>query len=127
MLQSFNMRGFSLAEMVIAILILSVVSVVLVGVMPACIIGLHGAENRAAAAALGRQVLEETRSQGFSRIASQPRTEMLSNRQPYDVEVRVGPLGSLDPALAKQIEIVVTWHDRQGPMQHITRGSVFCN
>lgn len=58
-------RGFSLAECVVAILILSTLSVVMVGVIPATMFGMKTAENRTVAATLARQALEDLKRGGL--------------------------------------------------------------
>lgn len=62
--------GFSLAEVLISIMVLSTLSVLLVGVIPASVIGLKAASQRAQAGLLARQVIEDARRDGFDRLGA---------------------------------------------------------
>lgn len=58
----------SLAEVIVGLAILSVFSVVMIGVIPSTIFGLRAENQRLIAVARAREVLEELRSRGFESL-----------------------------------------------------------
>jgi prepilin-type N-terminal cleavage/methylation domain-containing protein len=57
--------GFSLGEVLVAIIILSMLSVILVGVIPSAIFGLRESSQRSVAAQIAAAELEDARLQGL--------------------------------------------------------------
>lgn len=111
-----RVRGFSLSEMVISILILSTLSVILVGVIPSAMFGMKTAENRAQAAGIARDVIEQLRLRDFDALASTPEETHTSNGTDYHVSVEVGPAVvegvTWSEATARDIRVTVMWRDR---------------
>lgn len=60
--------GFSLAEVVLAVFLISTLAVVLIGVIPSTIIGVRRENQRADAVWLAREVLEETHTIGVKKL-----------------------------------------------------------
>ncbi|HXE71640.1 MAG TPA: prepilin-type N-terminal cleavage/methylation domain-containing protein [Candidatus Nitrosotenuis sp.] len=123
-------RGFSMAEMVVAVLILSSLSVILVGVIPATVIGLRSAGNRAVAAGLARQTLEGLKRGGFGRLASAEYPPTRVNGRDYAVQVQVGPARAGDGTLlpedrAREVVVTVTWHETGQEKAYRTRTVFF--
>ena len=112
-------RGFSLAELLISLLILSTLTVVMVGVIPTTIFGLHQAGERASAAMLARQTLEQLRQQGPTKVYNVVYPPQMLNNLKYLVNVTYAPaVGcdgySLDPTVATDVTITVRWSSRGG-------------
>ena len=59
-------RGFSIAEVMVAFMLLSVISVILAGLIPATITGMAKAAQRNTAGLLAEGLLAELRQTGFS-------------------------------------------------------------
>lgn len=122
-------RGFSLSELVVAVLLLSALSVVLVGVIPAAVLGVRSAGNRATAATLARQAMEDLRRAGLGRLqpADLPNVEV--NGVVYTRRIEVAQARAfdgtfLDPDEAREVRCVVTWVDR-GHRKSFSGGTVF--
>lgn len=125
---SHTRRAFSLAELCVSLLILSVLAVLMVGVIPASIFGVRNAEERAAASVLSRDLIEELRATGFSHLNLQAQTYAPSQTREgieYFLIYAVSDPGlPRDPAdkeddgtprlTAKQIDVEVRWKSRQG-------------
>lgn len=111
-------RGFSLSEMVISILILSILSVILVGVIPSAMFGMKSAENRAQAAGIARDVIETMRVRDFATLASTTEDAKTSNGTEYHVSVDVGPAVvegvTWNEETARDVRVTVMWKDRTG-------------
>lgn len=111
-------RGFSLSEMVIAILILSTLSVILVGVIPSAMFGMKSAENRAQAAGIARDVIEKMRVRDFASLASTTEDSKTSNGTEYHVSIEVTTAVvegvSWSEENARDVRVTVMWKDRTG-------------
>ncbi len=121
-------RGFSLAELVISVLILSMVSVVLLGVIPATIFGLRAAGHRDQAAALARETLEDLRAQGFEKLSDRTLPPREVNRTIYEQQVLITPATASDGTvmdLARMVEVQVRWRERGEVRLHVTRATAF--
>ncbi|MEW6277034.1 MAG: type II secretion system protein [Candidatus Eremiobacterota bacterium] len=121
--------AFSLAELIVAMLILSVMSVVLVGVIPASITGIRSAGERATAAMLARSELEKARQRGLSQLTSGPLPSVRVNRVEYTLQLTVqDAVGSdgqpLPPKLARDLMVTVRWKSRTGPKTLTSRAVV---
>jgi len=136
--------GFSLAEVMIAVLILSALSVIIIGAIPSAMFAMKKAETRAKAAALGSQTLEYLKKLDFDKIttgmdvtsitqlqkAADGDKRML-NKTEFSIKVVTAQAfsGSLaiPPEKAKDVKIVVTWKDReQKENVHVAR-TIFYN
>ena len=108
-------RGFSLSELLISLMILSVLSVLLVGVIPATVNGMRGAMQRTYASSMARQVLEETLRDGFDHLQNRTITKIFINGTEFEGEVQVidatAPDGSaMDKTLARQVHVTIRWN-----------------
>lgn len=111
-------RGLSLAELMISIVILALLSVLLVGVIPATILGLRSASERATATLLVQAAMEQTRKQHFDSIAPISFVRELNNRT-YTVTTEVNPAlaadgSDLDVNQVKAIRVRVEWEAKGG-------------
>jgi len=115
--------GFSLSEVLISIMVLSTLSVLLVGVIPASVIGLKAASQRAQAGMLARQVLEDARRDGFDHLGSvgSVRTlpQVAQNGAEFNVSVSVEQARdssgvTLDADEARTVRVRVVWRSHVG-------------
>lgn len=125
-------RGFSLAELMLAFVVLSVISVVLIGVVPSTVMGLKAASQRASAALLAQTELEELRRSGFGSVAATvepyPRATVERTEFVYRIEVGQALLSSgeaMDPDVAKTVTVVVEWQSRTGPQTYHANAVMF--
>ncbi|MFA5508395.1 MAG: prepilin-type N-terminal cleavage/methylation domain-containing protein [Vulcanimicrobiota bacterium] len=125
-------HGFSLAELMLAFVVLSVLSVVLIGVVPSTIIGLKGASQRANAALLAQTQFEELRRSGFGSIiasvepyptASLERTDYTYRIEVAEAQLSSGEMMSLD--IAKLVHVVVDWQSQTGPQTYKASAVMF--
>lgn len=121
-------RGFSLSECLVALLILSLLSVVLVGVVPSTVFGMKSAENRARATCMARDLLDGIYATGGEEgeTTLPPRTV---NGTTYGVTVAVRPVRDvpgpvLDSTRIQHVSITVTWVERRATKRHIL--STYC-
>ncbi len=115
--------GFSLAEVLISIMVLSTLSVLLVGVIPASVIGLKAASQRAQAGLLARQVLEDARRDGFDRLGPVGTTRTFptvdQNGTQYELHYSVeeardsAGVGLLEDQ-ARTVQVRVIWRSHVG-------------
>lgn len=124
-------RGFSLAEVLIALLLLSVVSIVLTGVVPATISGMRKAAQRTNALMLAQNKLDELMHIGFGKIEAAeppyPTVEVAGTE--YAVKVSVGPANLSDGTpmesdVSKLVTVEVSWLDRNDE-KRVTQRQVF--
>ena len=111
-------RGLSLAELMISIVILAFLSVLMVGIIPATILGLRSASERATAALLVQAALEDVRKQPFDTLSSHSSTRTLNGRT-YQVQAVVGAAtgsngNALEASQAKKVSIEVRWQAKGG-------------
>lgn len=125
-------RGFSLAELMLAFVVLSVLSVVLIGVVPSTIIGLKGTSQRASAALLAQTELEELRRSGFGSLTATvepyPRATIERTEYIYRVEVQPARLSDgspMDPDTAKTVTVLVQWESKTGLQTYQARAVMF--
>ena len=107
------LRGFSIAEVMIAFLLLSVVSLILAGLIPATITGMAKASQRNVAGTLAEGQLEELRQSGFSAIEPSENTTPMGGID-FNIQVEVGPAklssgGEMDTDVAKTVTVTVRW------------------
>ena len=111
-------HGLSLAELVISIVILALLSVLLVGVIPATILGQRSASERATATLLIQAAVERTRKQPFDEIAAIAFEKKLNGRDykiATTVDEALGSDGSvLDENMVKAITVKVEWKAKGG-------------
>lgn len=110
--------GLSLAEIMVCIVVLSTLSVLMVGVIPATIVGLRSASERATATLLVQAAMEQTRKQEFGSLQAISFERTLNGRD-YKVSTVVkDALASdgtaLDASQIKAIEVVVSWRSKGG-------------
>jgi|GEM_PF-1876304 len=136
--------GFSLAEVLIAIMILSVLSVIIIGAIPSAMFAMKKAENRAKAAAIGRQALDYLRRADFDKIEtgmdmtsvvqfqkSADSDERMINRTDYSISVVVARAMSGSIAIpadrVKDVKVIVTWKDREQKENFHVARTIFYN
>lgn len=116
----------------LAFVVLSVLSVVLIGVVPSTIIGLKGASQRANAALLAQTQFEELRRSGFGSIiasvepyptASLERTDYTYRIEVAEAQLSSGEMMSLD--IAKLVHAVVDWQSQTGPQTYKASAVMF--
>lgn len=138
--------GFSLAEVMVALLLLSTLGVVMVGVIPATVRGTRATAHRAVAAWLANGVLEQVRGQPLNTLASGPWGIYELDAVSYEVALTAAAgVGSVpaqnppanpyskppvmiavDPAAARLVTVTVTWQDRPGvKSQHRVRKTLY--
>lgn len=103
--------------MLISIIILATLSVLLVGVIPASVIGLRAAGQRAQASSLARQTLEGVYRDGFGLVGAvgsvRDYPSLVANGTEYTVQLKVLTAG-LDDALARNVQVTVRWRSHVG-------------
>lgn len=121
-----------MAELMLAFVVLSAVSVVLIGVVPSTIIGLRGASQRANAALIAQTQLEELRRSGFGSLAAsvEPYPQATMERMIYNYRVEIAPAllssgEAMSLEVAKQVGVVVTWTSKTGPQTYVARAVLF--
>lgn len=109
-------RGFSIAEVMIAFLLLSVISVILAGLIPATITGMAKAAQRNVAGTLAEGRLEELRQTGFSAVepTEAPHDTVEQGGVDFNIQVEVGPAllssgDEMDMDIAKTTTVTVRW------------------
>ena len=125
-------RAFSLAELMLAFVVLSVISVVLLGIVPSTIVGLKGATQRASAALIAQTQLEELRRAGFGALAAtaEPYPVTVVERTEYTHRVELSParLSSGELMLediARQVSVIVQWKSKTGPQTFTANAVMF--
>lgn len=117
--------GFSLSEVLVSLLILSLVSVLMVGIIPSSIFGLRQAQHRQAALQLCQTTSAGLRSLGFDQLAvsdwSQDKIYQVDSLD-YTIQYRVSAMPEQDPTshkpLAKLIECRVRWLIQHRPSHY---------
>lgn len=112
-------KGFSLGEILIALLILAILSVLLVGVIPASVFGLRAAGQRVTAAQIARNEVEKMRRDGLDRLTDHLLTATNVNGTFFFGTVMVGQARDsegnlLDTRKAREVVIEVRWKGRGG-------------
>lgn len=107
-------RGFTLTELLISIMILAVMSVVLVGVIPASVLGMKAAGQRVFAAQWARQQVEQMRVDGLSLLSNHDLAMQVHNGTEFNGKVEVDVAkdsagAALDPARAREVRVTVWW------------------
>ncbi|MBI3928086.1 MAG: hypothetical protein HY319_21260 [Armatimonadetes bacterium] len=115
--------AFFLLEAVIAIGVLATLSVLLVGVIPATVIGLRSASERATAATLAANAVADLRRLPFDQLSERTSSETVNGRN-YQVHAAVAPaVGSdgtlLDERVARELVVSVRWLSKQGAKEHV--------
>lgn len=113
---AYKSRAFSLIEMVIAIMLLSVLSVVMVGIIPSAVFGVYSASKRATASNIAQDVIEAARHQSPSSLEDY-RFDTNQNNTDYLVRVSFGSATDsegkpLDTELARTVRVHISWNDR---------------
>ncbi|MCA9795949.1 MAG: type II secretion system protein [Candidatus Eremiobacteraeota bacterium] len=123
-------RGFSLGEVLVSLIILSTLSVVLVGVIPATVSGLKDAGRRADAAVIAQGTLELLKRDGFDLLPEGAITTISQNGTTYDVSVELGQATTSDgtpipETVAKDVRVIVQWKVGSGIKKHVTRTTFY--
>ena len=119
--------GFSLSEILISVMILSVLAVMLVGVIPSTVLGLRAAGQRMCASELARGHLERLRQQGIDQLHDEVLAPQMINGSEYSGEIQVGPATAsngqpLDPDRTRLVTVIVRWKGRGGnPLEYRAR------
>ncbi len=122
-------RGFSLAELLISILILAILSVLMVGVLPSAIFGLRAAQQQLAAASLARGAMEELRQRGFGSLKTEDLGIRTLDQLDYHLTCQVvnqpltvaPPPGAPAAPWVKDVTVEVSWKGRQGQRTYAVR------
>lgn len=108
--------GFSIAEVMVAFLLLSVISLILAGLIPATITGMAKAAQRNTAGLLAEGLLAELRQTGFSAIEPTvaPHLTKPSAGVDFNLQVEVSPAplstgGDMDLDEAKIVTVTSRW------------------
>lgn len=124
--------AFTLAELMLSFVVLSVLSVVLLGIVPSTIIGLHAASQRANAALVAESQLEELRRAGFGSLAATeppyPTRQVDQTLYSYRVELTPARLSSgelMESELAQQVQVTVEWTSKTGPQSYTACAVMF--
>lgn len=125
-------RGFSLAELMVALMLLSVISLILTGLIPATITGMAKAAMRTNAGMLAENRLAQMHQAGFGRLepTQAPHETHLVGKTEYNLQVELerAPLSDgsqMDEDVAKLASVTVRWKDRNGDQKHISRSVIF--
>lgn len=123
-----NRRGFSLCELLISLMILSVLSVLLVGVIPASVFGVKAAGQRLFAANWARQEVEKMRVAGFDHFQNHDLAKVTNNGTDFVGKVEVTNAKDsaghdLDPTRAREIRVWVEWKASGGGVRSYTSRS----
>ncbi|MEW6281545.1 MAG: hypothetical protein AB1758_23245 [Candidatus Eremiobacterota bacterium] len=96
-------------------LILSCLSVVLVGVIPATLIGLKGASERATATDLVQNTLQTLRMRDLAQLYPSTTVATVDGVK-YTITVQPGdPPVAGQEKVARQVTVEVTWNSKRGP------------
>jgi Tfp pilus assembly protein PilV len=116
----------------VALMLLSVISLVLTGLIPATITGMHKASQRTNASMLAENELALIRQSGFGNLepTSPPYQAQPVAGTDYFVKVLVTPAtmsdgSTMDQDVAKLVSVEVTWEDRQGDQRHVSQAVMF--
>lgn len=109
-------------------MILSVLSVLLVGVIPASVFGQKAAGQRLFAANWARAEVERMRVAGFDHLKDHELTPVTNNGTDFRAQVKVAnakdSTGSeLDPSRAREVRITVEWKAAGGDVRSYTSRS----
>lgn len=116
----------------LAFVVLSLLSVVLIGVVPSTVIGLKGASQRANAALLAQTQLEELRRSGFGSVVAsdEPYPTVTLERIEYSYRVEVEQAQMSDAEMmsleiAKKVSVVVEWESQTGSQTYTASSVMF--
>jgi Tfp pilus assembly protein PilV len=105
-----------MAEVMVAFMLLSVISLILAGLIPATITGMARAAQRNTAGLLAESRLAALRQTGFSLIepSTAPHETRTSAGVDFNLQVEVGPAplssgGNMDQDVAKIVTVTVRW------------------
>ena len=109
-------------------MILSVLSVLLVGVIPASVFGLKAAGQRLFAANWARAEIERMRVAGFDHLSDHKLPKVTNNGTDFVGKVEISQAkdssgASLDPARARQVQVTVEWKASGGGSRSYTSRS----
>ena len=126
-------RGFSLAEVMVGLLLLSVFAVVLMGVVPAAVFGIRSENHRLVAVSIAHRLLEDVSANGFERIRKgtyplPPETHQQLTYQAiygiYDSGLKGDPqIYDLTKdwnaaTTAYRVDVEILWTERNRPSRH---------
>jgi Tfp pilus assembly protein PilV len=121
-----------MAEVMVAFLLLSVISLILAGLIPATITGMARAAQRNIAGLLAESRLSELRQTGFSAIepTDAPHLTEPSGGVDYNLQIEVDPAplssgGNMDTDIAKIVTVTVRWKYRNMDHQLARRAVMF--
>jgi len=139
-LRRSGQKAFSLAEVLIALLILSVLSVLMVGAIPSAMVAMKKAENRTRAAMLASSTMEYLRKVKFDEIKTgmdiTPLTQYHARSDAgqgaatdFQIQVEAGTAFNgttpLSDKKAREVKVTVHWKDKQGESIYATRTILF--
>jgi len=111
-------------------MILSVLSVLLVGVIPAAVFGLKAAGQRLFAANWARAEIEKMRVAGFDHLANHQLPKVTNNGTDFTAKVEVltakdSAGADLDPTRAREVRVLVEWTaSGGGPRNYSSRSTL---
>ncbi|MCA9779989.1 MAG: hypothetical protein KC800_24840 [Candidatus Eremiobacteraeota bacterium] len=121
-----------MAEVMVALMLLSVISLVLTGMIPATITGMHKAAMRTNASMVALNRMAELQQVGFGNVnpTSPPHEQYEVSGTEYALQISVAPAplssgGTMDTDVAKLVSVRVDWQDRNGPQKFITQAVFF--
>ena len=121
-----------MAEVMVALMLLSVISLILTGMIPATITGMHKAAMRTNASMLAMNRLAELRQLGFGSISptDPPHEQYQVSGTDYVLQITTTPAslsggGTMDIDVAKLVTVQVDWKDRNGAQKFISQAVVF--
>ena len=121
-----------MAEVMVAMMLLSVISLVLTGMIPATITGMHKAAMRTNASMLALNRISELRQLGFGNInpTDPPHEQYEVSGTDYVLQITTEPAplssgGTMDTDVAKLVSVRVDWEDRNGAQKFISQAVVF--
>lgn len=109
--------GYSLAELVFSLLLLSIVSITLVGVVPATMSGTRMAADRVQASIIAQQTLETLGAGNLTDIRDGPLPDVETTRGAFGRGVSTFAITTaqgtaIDRADALGVQVTVSWRDR---------------
>lgn len=144
MLLVVHRRGFSLAEVLFALGLVSLIAVTLLGVIPAAITATKEAGHQAAALRVGQSTVEDLARSSAS-LGAQPVFTQVLNGMEFVVRADIAlatpdvavqsnqnshsnptTLSNLDPQQARVISVTVSWHEKgRRPRSSNVRRQIF--
>lgn len=109
------MRGITLVEVIISLLIASLVLLAALTLLPSSLLAVRRADTQLRAEALAQSVLEQQRSQPFQSLVVDSGYQQDVGE--FRAEIQVLRAGDADPAVARQIRVTVRWTQRRRALE----------